>query len=268
MNSQTIKQTNDDRLQKYIDAVVEQDPEAAHADRAQRRLVERLGRAKSDAGTGVAGRRWGWATAAVAAVLLPALLWMPGPGSALAFAEVQRYFTDFETLTTRMTTRVGGKAIVEMTIRIDERDRVRLDSGNGFSYVIDPNKSMMLQLFHDQKQALLVPLAERGPDAGGDGLDWLADIREFKGQAELLEETAVVQGQEAFGFRLEAGGLDMTLWAAESGKPLSLQMAGPAGLETRLSFEFDRPLDQEVFALAVPADYGLLGSDRSDDPLD
>ena len=268
MNSQTIKQTSTEPLRKYINAVIEQDPEAAHADSAQRKLVARLDRARTDPGNGMTGRRWGWATAAVAAVLLPALLWTSGPGSALAFAEVQRYFSDFETLTTQMTTRVGGNPVVEMTIRIDDRDRVRLDSGSSFSYVIDPGQSMMLQLFHPQKRAALVPLAEGNPVEEADDLDWLAEIRAFQGQAELLEQTAVIQGQEAFGFSLNAGGMDMTLWATESGEPLSLQMAGPGGVETRMDFAFDRPLDEKAFSLAVPADYRLLDSAGADGPLD
>lgn len=267
MNSETTRQTYTEPLQKYINAVIEQDPEAVHADSAQRKLVARLDRAKTDTGSGMVGRRWGWATAAVAAVLLPALLWTPGPGSALAFAEVQRYFSDFETLTTQMTTRVGGNPIVEMTIRIDDRDRVRLDSGSSFSYVIDPDQSVMLQLFHPQKRAMLVPLAERDPVAEGDGLDWLAEIREFQGRAELLAETEVIRGQEAFGFNLKVDGMDMTLWAARSGEPLSLRMVAPGGVETRMDFEFNLRLDETAFSLVVPAGYRLLDPARSDELL-
>jgi len=263
MNSPTINQSNTDPMQKYVDAVIGQQPESSQSESAQRKLLARLDARTSEAKSMNGG--WGWATAAAAAVLLPMLLWMPGTNSALAFSDVQRHFLAFDTLVAQLTTTVGGNELVETTIRVDDRDRTRLDAGAGFTYVIDPTRSMMLQLFHDQKRALLMPLAGPAELDDGVGLDWLADIREFQGQAELLDETMVIRGRQAYGFSLDAGGMDMTLWAAESGEPLSLLMAGPGGLETRLDFEFDRPLDDALFALTPPADYRLLGESATDD---
>lgn len=266
MNSHSIKGSNSDSIQNYVDAVTGQQPDPAQTENAQRKL-----RARLDSETAVVAANksgWGWATAAAAAVLLPMLLWMPGTNSALAFSDVQRHFLAFDTLVAQLTTTVGGNELVEMTIRVDERDRARLDAGAGFTYVIDPSRSMMLQLFHDQKRALLVPLAEANELNDGAGLDWLADIREFQGQAELLDETIVIRGRQAYGFSLDAGGMDMTLWAAESGEPLRLLMAGPGGLETRLDFEFDQSLDDELFSLTPPADYRLLGGSAADSTRD
>lgn len=256
MNTHSINGSNSDPIQKYVDVVLGQRPESSQTESAQRKLLARLD-ARTSGAKGTNGG-WGWATAAAAVVLLPMLLWMPGPNSALAFSEVQRHFLAFDTLVAQLTTTVGENELVEMTIRVDDRDRTRLDAA-GFTYVIDPARSMMLQLFHDQKRALLVPLAGADELDNGVGLDWLADIREFQGQAELLDETTVIRGRTAFGFSLDAGGMDMTLWAAESGEPLRLLMAGPGGIETRLDFEFDRPLGDALFALTPPADYRLPG---------
>jgi len=269
MNSDTINQPNPDPIKKYVDAVIDRQPESAQTERAQRRLLARLETETPTVGGVKVG--WGWATAAAAAVLLPMLLWIPGTTGSLAFAEVQRHFTEFQTLTAQMTTTVGGNEIVEMTIRVDDRNRARLDVGDGFSYVIDPNRSTMLQLFHPQARALLVPL--NAPDAleARTGLDWLAEIRQFKGRAEPLDQTVVIRGREAYGFRLDADGMNMTLWAAESGEPLRLQLRPEiraGGIETRMDFEFDRPLAQGLFSLSPPAGYQLLDREQSDEALD
>ena len=262
MNSHSINGSNSDPIQNYVDAVTGQQPDPAQTESAQRRLRARLEGEKTVAAG--AGTGWGWATAAAAAVLLPLLLWMPGTNSALAFSDVQRHFFGFRTLTAQLTTTVGGNELVEMTIRVDDQDRTRLDASAGFTYVIDPSRSMMLQLFHEQQRALLVPLGGLDALDDGAGVDWLADIRQFQGQAELLDETTVIRGRTAYVFSLNAGGTDMTLWAAESGEPLGLLMTGPGGLETRMDFEFDLPLDDALFSLSLPEGYGLLAPDRSE----
>lgn len=271
MNRQTINQSNPEVLEDYVDAVLSQPAGTAQTDSAQRKLIARIDAERTPFRHARAG--WGWATAAIAAVLLPMLLWMPGTNGGLAFADVQRFFTDFETLTARLTTVMGDETILEMEIQVDAQDRARLDAGSGFSYVIDPNESMMLQLFHDRKQAMLVPLNEQDPVDEAEAIDWLEDIREFQGQAELLDETRVIDGQQAYGFSLAAGGMDMMLWATESGQPLRLQMQptdlpGSHGIGTRMDFEFDRPLEESAFSLTPPADYELFGQSGSDQDLD
>ncbi|MEX2499869.1 MAG: hypothetical protein WD397_13450 [Wenzhouxiangellaceae bacterium] len=271
MNRQTTSQSNPNALEDYIDAVLAQPPGTAQADSAQRKLIARIDAEKTPSRHARAG--WGWATAALAAVLLPMLMWMPGTNGGLVFADVQRFFTDFETLSARLTTTMREETILEMDIRVDAQDRVRLDAGGGFSYVIDPNRSLMLQLFHDRKQAMLMPLSEPGAVDEAEAIDWLEDIREFQGQAELLDETMVIGGQQAYGFSLAAGGMNMTLWATESGQPLRLQMQptdlpGPHGIETRMDFEFDRPLDESLFSLTPPESYRLLGEFTADTQRD
>lgn len=268
MNNPTIEQTPNEELQKYVDAVIDQKPEAAQPEGAQRRLNARLDQERSAMAGGISGPRWGWAATAAAAVVVPMMLFMPGTGGGLAFADVQRHFTGFQTMVAQLTTRVGGTALVEMTIHVDDQDRARLDAGSGFTYVIDPNRSMMLQLFHDQSRAMRVPLDGPATYDEADGLDWLSDIREFQGEAELLDETAVIRGREAYGFNLRLDGMDTTLWAVESGEPLRMKMVAPGGVETQIDFAFDQPLDEAMFSLAIPAGYKMLGGTRSADDLD
>lgn len=259
MNTQNINLTNDP-IHRHVDAVRNQEPEQHEVDRAQRRLVECL-ESRHPPGRGIA-RVLGWGMAAAAVLLVPMLLWMPGTTGGVAFAEVQRYFLGFETMTVRLATTIDGNEVMDMTIRVDDRNRARLDSGDGFSYVIDPQRAQMLLLFHDQQRASFVPLGAGRDAAAEAGLDWLDDIRQFQGEAESLDETIVIRGQEAYGFRLETGGMNMTLWAAESGEPLRLLLrpeSAPAktAVETRMDFEFDSALDEALFSLTPPANYVL-----------
>lgn len=267
MNRQDTNHANPETLNECIDAVLAQTEDRAQSESAQRKLIARLDAEKP--ASREASVRWGWATAALAAVLVPLLMWLPGTNGGLAFADVQRFFTDFETMSARMTTTMGEQTIMEMDIRVDENDRARLDAGSGFSYVIDPNRSQMLQLFHGRKQAALIALNE--PEAVDEiaAMDWLDEIREFQGQAELLPGAITIRGQQARAFSLNTSGLEMTLWASESGEPMRLEMsssepAGPQAVKIRIDFEFDRVLEDSLFSLTPPADYRLLGDSGSD----
>lgn len=250
---------NEHDLKPYIDAVRNDAPESAAADAAQRRLMNRLDESTSGSSEGA---RWGWrlpaAAAAVLAVLMvPMLMTVPGSNGGLAFAQVQSFFSEFRTMHARMTTSMNGNEILAMEIVVDDQDRARIDSGDALTIIVDPNRQEMLQLFHDAGMAARVPLTA---DAEEDttGLDWLAEIREYQGQARLIEETRVIDGDEVYGFRLTQQAIDMTLWATESGRPVLLEMdTGPeaAPTTTELRFEFDRPVDPQLFSLDAPAGY-------------
>ena len=65
---------------------------------------------------------------------------MPGSNSAVAFAKVESYFTDFRTMKARMTTRMNGNTVLAMDIVADGHGRVRVDSVDNFSLIIDPSQ--------------------------------------------------------------------------------------------------------------------------------
>lgn len=268
MNTNVNLHMNNHPLEPYIDAVRDAGSDPAAADAAQRRLMHRLdGAARAEsAKSAPPSLRRGWklpaaAAAAVFAVLMvPILMTVPGSNGSLAFADVQSFFTDFRTLHARLTTSMNGNEVLAMDIIVDDQDRARVDVGDGLSIVVDPNRREMLQLFHDAGRAALVPLS---PDEATDettGLAWLAEIREYQGQARLVEGTRVIDGAEVFGFRLTERAIDMTLWAAESGRPVLLEMETgneAAPVTTRIRFDFDRPVDPDRFSLEAPAGYSI-----------
>ncbi|WP_376692434.1 LolA family protein [Wenzhouxiangella sp. EGI_FJ10409] len=202
-----------------------------------------------------------WATAGVLAILMvPVLVMMPSSNGSVAFAEVQAYFNDFRTMSARMTTKMNGDVVLTMDIVVDAQDRVRLDSGDQFSFIIDPNRQVMLQLFHPQQIAVRVPIQDDDSAASAPALDWLAEIREYQGQSRLIEEVRTIDDEAVLGFRLTDRAVDMTLWATEQGRPVLLEMeTGPEGAAatTEIRFSFDQPLDPDRISLAVPQGYSL-----------
>lgn len=266
MNGRLTMHSPNNPLAEYTDAMLEQNPGADRIESAQHRLMARL--EPSGDRRRAFNPGWAWATAtALALLLVPVLVWMPGQNGSLAFADIQRYFESFDTLQARMRTTLNGETILEMDVRTDAQNRTRLDAGDSFSYVIDPERAGMLQLFHQSRRAVFVPLDEPAGEADIEPLEWLYQIRDFQGLAESLDETIEIHGQTAHGFRLHTGGFSMTLWAAASGEPMRLEIRpegdAPAQPETRLDFEFDRPLDESAFSLDPPAGYRLASDSDS-----
>ncbi|MBY6204525.1 hypothetical protein [Halomonas denitrificans] len=273
MKTKSTLTINAHPLKRYIDAAREDAPAASAADAAQRRLLHRLDQAgepratKPDSWSPSRSWRVPAATAAVLAILMvPLLLTVPGSNGGLAFAQVQSFFSDFRTMHARLTTSMNGNEILRMDIVVDDQDRARIDTGDSLTVIVDPTRREMLQLFHDAGLAARVPLTGEDVEEQSTGLDWLAEIREYQGQARLIEETRSIDGAEVFGFRLTERAVDMTLWAAESGRPVLLELETgneAAPITTRIRFDFDRPVDTDLFRLDVPA--GYASEFRSDD---
>jgi len=249
-------------LQPYVDAVRDQLPDEDRRARAQRKLMTRLADGKPSR-SAIGLRTLRWAPAAAALLIVPMLLvWLPGPMGSVAFADVQRYFNQFESMIVRITTTMAGEPVNEVTVQMDAENRTRLDSGDAFTFIIDPDRRQMLQLFHGPGIATRVPLDsdQTGPEAAR--LEWLDELRAYQGQAQRLDATRTIAGREATGFALQSGGLDMVLWAADDGEPLRLEMqpeayTGPEGIEIGVDFSFDRPLDPGAFSLKAPAGYQI-----------
>jgi outer membrane lipoprotein-sorting protein len=259
MNPNASQAMNNDPLKSYIDAVHNDTPDATTTDAAQRRLMTGLDAKTSSTRSQSGG--WGLratAAAALAVLILPVLLLVPGSNGGVAFADIQAFFNDFRTMHARMTTSMNGNEIMTVDVYVDDQDRARVDSGGIVSLIVDPNRQEMLQLFHSAGRAALVPLTDEGTQDEETGLEWLEDIREYQGQARLIDETRVIGGEEVFGFRLTQRAIDMTLWATDSGKPVLLEMdtgSEAAPITTRIQFEFDGAVDAERFSLEVPAGY-------------
>lgn len=262
MNAATRNRDELGRLADHVNAVIGDAPMQARADAAQRRLMDRLDQRGRLSAAEPPAFRWRWAAAAavLALVAVTVVPFMPGGRDGVAFADVQRHFRTFDTLHAVMTTEVAGQTAMTMDIRVDSTGRTRLDAGEMFSYVIAPGAGVMLQLFHDSRTAMRVPLEGAAAPAGA-SLAWLEDIREFQGQAHRMTERRTIDGRTVQGFELRAGGQDMVLWATSRGEPVRLVIGagGETASRTQLDFRFDMPLDESAFSVRVPAGYTLLG---------
>lgn len=257
-----------DYLAPYVDAVVGQAPASSDTSRAQDRLLQRLEAARGASAIPVPSLQWRWAAAAaVVAVVTTALVpFMPGNSDGVAFAEVQRHFENFETMHAAMTTETGGRVAMEMELVMDDQGRTRLDAGDLYSYIINPHEGRMLQLFHQSRTAMELSLGAGGAVPDEARLGWLKEIRAFQGQAVRLPGRKIVDGRPVTGFRLEAGGMDMVLWATREGEPVRLELRGGRGdgpmSVTRVDFRFDMPVAPGSFDLESPSGYTLLDRGR------
>ena len=251
-------------LQAYVEAVREDVPDAAESQAA---LLDKLQRAPArEAKSRLLGwRQLSWAAPALLVVTVALVLFAGGPaGPRPAFAAVQRYFMDFETLYVESRMTVMGQPVMEMEIYLERGGRTRVDMADGVTHVVDPGAGEMVTFLHDSRTAQRTALPV-GSSGTREELDWLYRIRDFQGQARLLPEQRVVHGVPANGFELVQDDLEILVWAAaEDDRPLRMEMAmgGPrAGLmEMQLDFRFNEPLEATLFDLAPPPDYRWLDS--------
>lgn len=264
MNAATRRHEELGHLSAYLDAVTDDSPADTDAASAQERLLDRITRAHVRTPVIAPAIRWRWAAAAcVLALVVTAIVpFVPGGRDGVAFAEVQRRFETFETMRATIVTEAGGRVGMETNLVMDAEGRARLDAGDMFSYVIDPRTGMMLQLFHHSRTAARIDFGRGAgvPDAAR--LEWLEEIRDFQGTAVELSQTRVIDGRSVHGFRLDAGGMNMTLWATEEGEPVRLEIRhgkdDPPLSATQMDLRFDEPVAPGTFSLTPPAGYTLM----------
>ncbi|HEY6124497.1 MAG TPA: hypothetical protein VIV63_07580, partial [Steroidobacteraceae bacterium] len=71
----------------------------------------------------------------------------------------------------------------------------------------------------------------------------------------LLPKTRQIRGQEAHGWEFASAGGNIVLWATGEGLPLEMTMGGSAQIQLDFIFDFDLPLDAQLFSTAIPAGY-------------
>ncbi|GHA86414.1 hypothetical protein [Cognatilysobacter bugurensis] len=245
------------RLVAWVDASDAAPPLGA-TEAAQQRLLARVHSARSRPGP----VRAHWLAAASAAVLAIVVLALPlWTEQGTAFADVQAHLRDFRTLSMQVEQRHGDRVIQRSRTVVDARGVLRTDVGAELSVVVDPVRGRVLTLQHGPKHAMTMPLeqAAGGPDAA---LKWLAQIRNFKGQAQRLDSTRTIDGRVAHGWALDISGNRMVLWADRDGLPLAMENGGPGGLEIRYRFRFNVPLARGYLSSDVPGGYRLVDEDR------
>lgn len=261
MNAATPRKDELGSIADYVDALMDRPAADTDAAAAQRRLLAAIEdrRRKRAPSVATGPRRWAAAAAVLGVLALSAVPFLPGGGGGVAFADVQRYFEQFETMQATMTVEAAGREVMTMNILADGQGRTRLDAGELFTFVIDPVEGRMLQLLHDPRTALQVPLGPGSEVPDGARLEWLEDIRAFQGEARRLETVRRIDGREVRGFELRTGGQAMVLWATRDGEPVRLTIRQgdreePMGV-TRLNFRFDEPLASNAFSLDPPPGY-------------
>lgn len=232
-------------------------PEAVDA--AQQRLRARLERATP--ARRIARSRAPWLAAATAAVLAIVVIGTPLlTQQSNAFARVQAHLRDFRTLSMQVEQRYRGRVVQDSHMVVDARGVVRTDVGKDLSVIVDPVRGRLLILQHDAREAVLMPL-EQAPKDPAAALDWIAEIRDFQGQAQPLKQTRTIDGRVAHGWALDVAGQRLVLWADNTGLPLAMEGGGGNGLEIRYRFAFDVPLAAGYLSSDVPAGYTVERAD-------
>lgn len=204
-------------------------------------------------------RRAGWRLAGASLVMLAAValapLLLPDQGGS-AFAEVQRWFQDFQSAHIRTEIHQGQQPVVELDVWVDSRGSARIE--NGTIVTILATDSGLLHTLLPGNQVVTVPFdATAAVDDPRAAFRWLDELRDFQGSAELLPRFRVVNGVEAAGFVLVLDETSITLWAAtDDNRPILIEGDLPGGLTMRSVMDFDQPLPQGVFE--VPHQYRAL----------
>lgn len=234
-------------------------PEDA-VDRAQRTLLARLQSTRTPPRTSARG--W-WAVAATA--VLAAAVMIAGPmlsGGGDAFAAVQARFRHFDTLSMTITQRYNGEVLQTSRTVIDAQGVVRTDLNDQLSVIVDTPRGQVLTLLHAPRQAMVGTIPKNETTATSEALQWLEELRNFKGKATPLPNTRIIDGRTARGWTLRAGGIAMELWADADDLPLAMRQQGGGGLEIDYRLEFDQPIPPGLLSTDVPAGYTPVAPDE------
>lgn len=238
------------------------EPGAARIDAAQRKLEAAV--AAKIAAQPVrrpTRRARSWLAAAASAVVAAvALVWLPlGTAPALAFAQVQQHFREFQAMRFDMEQRMNGKPIMKARVSVRHDGSVRTEVGDDVIVVVNSAEKQVLTLLKPARVAMVTPLSQAATQ--DDALDWLDDIRDFKGAAEALPRTRVIDGKRAHGWKLAIQGGDIELWADDEGLPLAMTVNQGVELEMRFDFEFEPALPADEFSTQIPSGYSLADAE-------
>lgn len=258
MNANTPLSPN---LESHLRAVAGQQPDADRIDAAQQHLVDRIEKRRPRHRM---TRSMAWVGTVGAAVLVLALTLGPvftGHGDAEAFAAVQHRLRDFKTLHMTITQRANGIALPTIRSWITRAGDMRTDIGDGTSIIINVQQHAMITLLHAQHMAVRVPLDANAGKRGRKVLDWLDKIRRFKGEAQRLPGSRMIDGHLAHGWSLVTSGMHIQIWADADNVPRVISITGGVNLHQRLNMVLDQPIDPARFSTALPAGYHLAQRD-------
>lgn len=250
-----MKDDSDKFLAPFIEAARD-DVSADSCSQAADRLRARIPKPQTGTRQGIRLFRFSSAAAMLALVLLLGQTFMPGNGSS-AFAAVQKWFSDFRNVHVTTSISSGDSVVVNVEVWALANGTVRIEQ-SGMVQILDSDAATFYMLLPDQRYfAQPLPTNPEKPQA----LDWFKDIREFQGEATMLQQSRVVAGIVAKGYQLQIDDVDLTLWADPvSHRPLLLEGALPGGLQMISTLDFDSEMAAELFE--VPGSYQQLESDH------
>lgn len=245
------------RIDAHIQSLSNAAPSAHAVEAAQLKLarVVASGRRESAA---PARRRSGWVAFAVTACAALALILVPfivSDRGGVAFADVQKHFNDFRTLSMSIEQHAAGEIMPAISVVLDDAGRVRTDVGSEVSVVVSPVEGQVLMLLHSGRSAMRFPIAIADTLPAQDALEWLDELRHFKGIATALTETRQINGETAHGWSLKIADAEIQLWARDDGLPLAMSIGEGLGLDLRFKFDFDAAVDPARLSTDIPVGY-------------
>ncbi len=203
--------------------------------------------------------RSGWlrlagVTAGVAAIALllsvaPTLLPQRYGGG---IAQAQAWFEHYRTLHLVMTTWQGDAELARLQVWTDADGTTRVEVPP-ITHIVDPKNDRMHTLLPGgQVMSRAIGLGQAEVPLEQE-LGWLQELRDFQGQAKVLEERRVIKGVDAMGWGLSLPSGEFELWVDPSdNRPLLMENELPGGLVMVSSFTFDAPLPAGVFDVTRP----------------
>ena len=215
------------------------------------------------------------AAVSAAAVIVGASLvaFVGWPGSHLAIADVLKSITAKTarfTITVRMEPQPAGMPPEQTMQVLVMKNIIRQERPGGAYTVTDLKSSRSVTILPQQKKVMVIKITDL-PQGAKDQMsnDSFGELRrrieELRGSGpkdkdvEWLGEKDF-DGRPARGFHKRVEGTDLTVWAdAETCLPVLMEMHYGGGAHqyfmTMSNFEFDVPLDPELFSTAIPEGY-------------
>ncbi len=204
-----------------------------------------------------------WAGAALALVAAVGIVPFMVPGTGTAFASVQEWFRNFETVRMDMAIQSQGAMVTEITVLAKASGYARIETGP-VTHIVDPESATMTTLLPGGQGMRMAIPADTGWDSALDAgagdneaLAWFAELRDFQGIAQPLNEVRTIDGLPCRGYQLEVDATRVTLWAdVDTNQPVRLEAQIADGMTLQVAYRFNEALAAELFA--VPEDLNIV----------
>jgi len=208
--------------------------------------------------------------AAVVVVAIGAglLIWLPVGSATVVWADVQEKVRNVRTMSFTMTLRQKGEPgtpAMEIHVMMMEPGLMRQDIAKPERVVTitDLQAGKILVLADKEKKAVRMDLSGLPEKVRKQHKDsnFLAKMKKLveKSETELGEKE--IDGRTVKGYKVTDRGEGMILWVdAETAVPVEMEFTAFGGQMTFVmsDFEFDQPLDEDLFSLDVPEGYTLM----------